>query len=80
MGIDISLLLYLLVIQSPTMVQENIQATSLNRDLYQNSLHHHHRVGIAHDGRDSDDEYKGIESLRIPMLDAPMLEWSSSTL
>jgi hypothetical protein len=34
--------------------------------------------GIADDGRDNMNS-KGIENLRIPMLDAPMLEWSSSS-
>jgi hypothetical protein len=33
--------------------------------------------GIADDGRDNMNQ--GIESLRIPMLNAPMLEWSSSS-
>jgi hypothetical protein len=32
--------------------------------------------GIADDGRDM---IKGIDSLSDPMLDAPMLEWSSSS-
>jgi hypothetical protein len=32
--------------------------------------------GIADDGRDM---IKGIHSMSVPMLDAPMLEWSSSS-
>jgi SAM-dependent methyltransferase len=81
MGIDISLLLYLLAIQEPSRWSKR---TSKRRARTENllskiSLPPSFIVeGIAdNDGRE--DMNKGIESLRIPMLDAPMLEWSSST-
>jgi SAM-dependent methyltransferase len=80
MGIDISLLLYLLAIQEPSRWSKR---TSKRRARTENLLS---RIslppsfiveGIADDGRD--DRNRGIESLHIPMLDAPMLEWSSSS-
>jgi hypothetical protein len=80
MGIDISFLLYLLAIQEPSRWSKR---TSKRRARTENllskiSLPPSFIVeGIADDGRDKMNN--GIESLRIPMLDAPMLEWSSST-
>jgi hypothetical protein len=80
MGIDISLLLYLLAIQEPSRWSKR---TSKRRARTENllskiSLPPSFIVeGIADDGLDKMN--KGIESLRIPMLDAPMLEWSSSS-
>jgi hypothetical protein len=80
MGIDISLLLYLLVIQEPSRWSKR---TSKRRARTENllskiSLPPSFIVeGIADDGLDQMNTR--IESLRIPMLDAPMLEWSSSS-
>jgi hypothetical protein len=79
MGIDVSLLLYLLAIQDPSRWSKR---TSKRRAQTENLLSIIYLPpsfiveGIADDGRDM---IKGIDSLSDPMLDAPMLEWSSSS-